>query len=198
MVVMNDWVVMQTNATPAKSPLSVIAINQKDASIIRAEPFRNEKPPRYYPPTYPKSVAPSSVSVDPDHKRIYALDAGVGQICALELRNNRLHKVWAEHQPTTEFLTLIGTADRRVVVGTEVPRSQLPGHNTEDFVVWRDALTGRELARTPETLPAVISGTMVEPYYSGKMYYLAQKGQIIELIVQPEERLPNKRRQQAK
>jgi hypothetical protein len=194
MVVMNDWVVMQTNSAPANTLLSVVAINQKDASVLRREPFRKEKPPRHYPSTYPPSLAPASVSVDPEHNLIYALDAGVGQICCLRLRNNRLHKVWAEYQPTTEFLALIGTSDRRVVVGTEVPRSQLPGYSTEDFVVWRDTRTGKELARTPDALPAISTGTLVEPYYSGRMYYLAQKGQIIELSVQPEKSQSNKGR----
>ena len=36
-------------------------------------------------------------------------------------------------------------------------------------------------------LPAISTGTMVEPYYDGEMYYLAQKGQIIKLTVEPDE-----------
>jgi hypothetical protein len=186
MVVMNDWVVMQTNSAPAPVPLSVVAINQNDARVIRTDPFENEHRPPYYGLDYPQSVAPASVSADPNNNRIYALDAGVGKVCALELRDDKLEMLWMHHQPTTEFLALIGPSDQRVVVGTEIPRDQLPASNKQDFVVWRDAATGNELARTLAPLPAISTGTMVEPSYDGQMYYLAQNGQIIKLTVEPE------------
>ena len=54
---------------------------------------------------------------------------------------------------------------------------------TLNDVVWRDAATGGELARTSESLTAISSGSMVEPYCSGKMLYLARVGEIIELTV---------------
>jgi hypothetical protein len=126
------------------------------------------------------------VSVDAIHNRIYALDAGPGRIGALELSDDGLHTIWTEPQRTTEFLALIGPPERRVIVGTEIPPGQPLGGNTHDFVVWRAAATGRELARTPQPLTAISTGSMVEPYYFGRMYYLAKTGEIIELAVQPE------------
>ena len=51
-------------------------------------------------------------------------------------------------------------------------------------MVWRNADTGDEIARSP-LLPAVNGGTMVEPGYDGRMYFLAQNGKIIELTVRP-------------
>jgi hypothetical protein len=183
MVVMNDWVILQTNATPAKRPLSVIAINQSDARRqFAAQPFADFPSPK----GYPKSISPSAVSVDATQNRIYALDAGPGRIGALELSDEGLDTIWTEPQRTTEFLALIGPPDRRVVVGTEIPPGQPLRGNTHDFVVWRDAATGRELARTPQPLPAISTGSMVEPYYFGRMYYLAKTGEIIELAVRPE------------
>ena len=77
-------------------------------------------------------------------------------------------------------MTLLGPPDRRVLVGTDVPIGQQLGTNTESRVIWRDAETGRELARTG-LLPAINGGTMVEPAYGGRMYYLAGYGKIIEL-----------------
>ncbi len=181
MVVMNDWVILQTNAAPAKTPLSVIAINQADATRqFATQPFADFKAP----PRYPRSISPSAVSVDAVHNRIYALDAGPGRIGALELRDDGLHTIWTEPQRTTEFLALIGPPDRRVLVGTELPPGQPLGATTEDFVVWRDAATGRELARTPQPLTAISTGSMVEPYYFGRMYYLAKSGEILELAVE--------------
>ena len=81
-------------------------------------------------------------------------------------------------------MALIGPAERRVLVGTDVPAGQPIGANTQDWVVWRSADTGRELARSP-LLPAVSTGTMVQPAYAGRMYYPALNGTIIELTARP-------------
>ena len=121
------------------------------------------------------------MSVDAVHRRIYALDAGPGRIGALELRDDGLHTVWTEPQRTLEFLTLIGPPSRRVLAGTELPPGQPLTGNTTSDVVWRAAATGRELARTSQPLPAISTGSMVEPYYAGRMLYLAREGTIIEL-----------------
>lgn len=180
MVVLNDWIVLSTNAAPAKRPLSVIAIHQSDAKQqFSTQPFAEFKAPR----GYPRSICPSAVSVDAVHQRIYALDAGPGRIGMLELRDDGLHTIWTQAQRTLEFLALIGPSERRVLVGTELPNGQpLTGNATND-VVWRDAATGRELARTAQCLPAVSTGSMVEPYYGAKMLYLAREGTIIEVTV---------------
>lgn len=81
-----------------------------------------------------------------------------------------------------EFLALIGPPGRRVLVGTDIPPGQVPRTDTMDFVVWRNAHTGRELARTKQ-LPAMTSGTMTQPYYFMKMFYMALEGDLIELNV---------------
>src|SRR5262249_56450842 len=114
-------------------------------------------------------------SVDPLRNRIFAFDAGPGKIAALDLESEELHIKWIVDQRTTEFMALIGPRNRRVLVGTALPDCpppgtdcQTPGHNTQDYVVWRDAESGRELARSPELL-AVNTGTMVEPGYAGRM-----------------------------
>lgn len=175
--IMNDWVIAATNAVPAPTPLSVIAINQADASRqFSIQPFAAVPSPQ--------SLSPSAVSVDPLRNRIYALDALAGRIAALELSNNGLQTVWTKPQRTLEFLALIGSAQRRVLVGTDVPPTQQVGANTNDWVVWRNAGTGDEIARSP-LLQAVNGGTMVEPGYAGRMYFLAQNGNIIELTVRP-------------
>lgn len=58
----------------------------------------------------------------------------------------------------------------------------------EHYAVWRNADSGDEIARSP-LLPAVNSGTMVEPGDAGRMYFLAQNGKIIELTVRPADTL---------
>ena len=180
--VMNDWVVFETNALPAGTPLSVVAISQADASRqFRSQPFAAVGSPQ--------SWSPSAVSVDPLRNRIFALDGLAGQIAAVELSDDGLQTVWTAPQNTTEFLALIGPARRRVLVGTDVPSQLMPpscpiGGGTQDSVVWRDADTGDEIARSP-LLSAVNAGTMVEPGYAGRMYFLAQNAKIMELTVRP-------------
>ena len=116
--VMNDWVIVQTNFTPADTPLSVVAINQADASRqFSSQPFAAI-------PSL-KSWSPSAVSVDPQRNRLFAFDGLAGRIAALELRDDGLHTVWTAPQRTIEFLALIGPAQRRVLVGTDVPRGQI-------------------------------------------------------------------------
>ena len=169
--VMNDWVAFATNALPAFRKMSVIAINQADASKqFSSQPFARSL----------QSWSPSAVSVDPLRNRIFVVDGLAGQIASLELHDNGLQTVWTAPQRTIEFLALIGSAHRRVLVGTDVPRGQQIGANTQDWVVWRNADTGEEIARSP-LLQAVNGGTMVEPGYAGHMYFLAQSGDIVEL-----------------
>lgn len=195
-VIMNDWVVLQTNALPGTAAMSVVAVNQADARrVFRAEPF----PCIPFQAGGPCSYSPSAVSVDPAKSRIYSIDglAGrnnplanpndTGQIAALELRDDGLHVLWKAPQRTFEFLALIGPPDKRVVVGTDVPygvvgvpdqRISAPNNH---YVVWRDAATGAELARSPLLETAINAGTMIEPGYGGRMYGLGKNGKIIEL-----------------
>jgi hypothetical protein len=157
--------------------MSVVAINQADASKkFSSQPFAAVPSPQ--------SWSPSAVTVDPLRNRIFALDGIAGRVAALDVRDDGLHTVWTAPQRTIEFLALIDSAQRRVLVGTDVPSGQTPGSNTNDWVVWRNADTGDELARSP-LLQAVNGGTMVEPGYAGRMYFLAQNGNIIQLRVRP-------------
>jgi hypothetical protein len=65
--VMNDWVVLETNGVPAVTPLSIVAINQADASRqFSIQPFAAVPAPQ--------SWSPSAVTVDPLRNRIFALD----------------------------------------------------------------------------------------------------------------------------
>jgi hypothetical protein len=178
---MNDWFVVQSNGSPATAPLSVIVISQSDASKqFSVQPFAGFP----VPAGYPESWAPMSVSVDPSQNLIYSADSSPGVIGALKLTSKGLQTIWTAQQRTTEFLALIGPHDRRVLVATEIPPNQAPRTNTTDFVVWRDAQTGQELARTKQ-LPAMTSGTMIQPYYFGKIFYMALEGDLIELSVRP-------------
>ena len=182
-VVVNDWVVAQTNTLPATTALSVISINQGNAANqFSMQPFLGDSIPTFISDAFSPAIswAPMSVSGDPDTNLIYATDALPGEIAAIRISDSGLQLIWKASQRTTEFTTLINPSSTRVVVGTDIPDGQIPGNNHNDFAVWRNALTGEEIARSP-LLPAMTQGTMIQPYYSGNMFYEGELGTLIKL-----------------
>lgn len=187
---MDDWIVGQVNTLPSATALSVIAINQSDAlRQFSIQPFLGDPIPPLVAAAFSTAAAggvpaiswaPASVSADPDSHLVYASDSLPGKIAAIRLTATGLTIAWKAEQTTTEFTALIGPSKKRVLVGTDIPGAQIPGHNKNDYAVWRNAKTGQEIARSP-LLPAMTQGTMIQPYYSGEMFYEGQLGQLIRL-----------------
>lgn len=189
-VALNDWMVAQTNTLPSATALSVIAINQSNAANqFYIQPFINDPIPPLVSDAFSTAAAggtqaiswaPASVSGDADNNLIYAIDSLPGEIAAIEINNAGMQLIWKANQTTTEFTTLIGSPTKRILVGTDIPGAEIPGNNSHDFAVWRKAATGEEIARSP-LLPAMTQGTMIQPYYSGNMFYEGQLGNLIKL-----------------
>ena len=189
-VVINDWVVAQTNTLPAATALSVIAINQGNPTKqFKLQPFAGDPIPTLVAAAFATAAsggvpaiswAPMSVSADPENNLIYASDALPGEIAAIKISTTGLSTAWKVQQTTTEFTTLIATAESRVLVGTDIPGPEIPGNNLNDYAVWRNAATGQELARSP-LLPAMTQGTMIQPFYAGAMFFEGQAGTLIKL-----------------
>jgi hypothetical protein len=133
------------------------------------------------------SFIPSMVSVDPENNRIYVMDAGAAKVGAVDLKDDgTLTSAWSEDQRTLSFTSLIGPSDKRVLIGTDIPVRTfkgLQGYTTEQ-VVWRDAATGAELARSSE-LPKMTTGILVTPGYGGIQYFLTADGHVMSLQVVP-------------
>jgi hypothetical protein len=75
---------------------------------------------------------------------------------------------------------------RWVLIGTDIPVRffrQLQSYTTEQ-VVWRDAATGTELARSDQ-FPRMSPGILVTPGYAALQYFLTLEGRIIALQVTP-------------
>lgn len=189
-VVMDDWIVGQVNTLPSGTALSVIAINQGDASKkFSIQPFLGDPIPPLVAAAFATAAkdggpaiswAPASVSADPDSHLVYATDSLPGKIAAIRLTPAGLELVWKVNQTTTEFTALIGSEHKRVLVGTDIPGPEIPGNNHNDFAVWRNAKTGEEIARSP-LLPAMTQGTMIQPFYHGDMFFEGQLGELIKL-----------------
>lgn len=189
-VVVNDWVVAQTNTLPSATALSVISISQENAANqFSIQPFLGDPIPPLIAAAFSTAAsggvpaiswAPMSVSGDPATNLIYASDSLPGKIAAINVSTNGLKIVWTADQRTTEFTTLINPQANRVLVGTDIPNGEIPGNNHNDYAVWRNAATGVEIARSP-LLPAMTQGTMIQPYYLGAMFYEGQTGTLIKL-----------------
>jgi hypothetical protein len=194
LVAMNNWIVGPTNGLPASTPLSVFAVDQGDASKrFTIQPFAGDPIPlavriafsRQGPGgTQAVSWNSATVSVDPESNLIYALDALPGEIAGLHLGFGGLATVWKAQQTTTEFIAIIGPPWQRVIVGSNIPGDQIPDANFQDEVVWRNAATGKELARSAR-LPKMTTGTMVQPYYFGDMFYPGAAGSLYKLQPEP-------------
>jgi hypothetical protein len=180
MAVIGDRVVGMTNGgAPTSTPMSVFAVSQDDSSqVANLQPFADADAKN--------SFIPSMVSVDPANQRVYVMDAGAGKVGAVDLVDGQLSLAWAQNQRTLSFTTLIGPPDARVLIGTDIPVRTFKGLQdyTTEQVVWRDAATGAELARTSD-LPKMTTGILVTPAYGGVQHYLAADGHIYALQVVP-------------
>ncbi|MBV9583014.1 MAG: hypothetical protein JO057_30890 [Chloroflexi bacterium] len=84
--------------------------------------------------------------------------------------------------------TLIGPSDQRVFLATDIvgpcPFMSCLQDYTDEQVVFRNAATGQELARS-DSLPKMTSGALVTPGDDGAIDYLSLQGTIYQLAVQP-------------
>jgi len=180
MAVIGDSVVGMTNGgAPTSTPMSVFAVSQDDSTkVANLQPFADAGAKN--------SFIPSMVSVDPDNHRVYVMDAGAAKLGAVDLVDGKLSLAWSQDQRTLSFTTLIGPSDQRVLIGTDIPVKTFKGLQdyTTEQVVWRDAKSGRELARTSD-LPKMTTGILVTPAYGGIQHYLSADGHIYALQVVP-------------
>jgi hypothetical protein len=105
-------------------------------------------------------------------------------VAAFELTDTGIKTVWKQDQTTTEWATLIGPKDHRVRVGTDIPKPEIPGENTTDRVVFRDATTGRLLARSA-LVPVMTQGSAVQPGYGGSVFFPGATGTLIKMTPSP-------------
>ena len=139
-------------------------------------------------PLRPRRVV-STHATDPDQGRRFSRGRpSRPDLVPAESRTapQNLSTVWSDDQTTLSFTTLIGPEGQRVLIGTDIPIrffKRLTKYTTEQ-VVWRDAATGDELARSDE-FPKMSAGILVTPGYAGLQYFLTADGHIIALQVDP-------------
>jgi hypothetical protein len=182
--IMGDWVVLNTNASPAQVSMSVVAINQgnaDDVHRIEAIPISDAS----------SSFLPAKMGCDVDNNMVYEADAGVGQIAGIRINPDTgdMTKAWGPvDQRTMGFTTPYGPKDQRVLLGSDMqiddPLAAFgagTGVYGEQFV-WRNAATGEELARS-DSFDAMTQGNLPTPGYGGLMYMLQEYGGVVAMQV---------------
>ena len=194
LIIMNDWILGATNSIPAAGPLTVFAINQGDAKkVFLLQPYVNDPIPPELSHAFATAApggaqaiswAGMSLEADPQNSLFYGVETLARKIAAFKLTDSGITTVWKKTQTTSEWATLIGPQGHRVWVGTDIPGAEIPGKNATDTVVWRNARTGRELARS-ERVPQMTQGSAVQPGYGGSMYFPGAKGMLVKLTPHP-------------
>lgn len=187
LIAMNDWIVGATNTVPATGALTVFAINQGDASIhYSVQPYLDDPVAPELAAIFAPAIswADMSLEADPENGLFYGVETLARKVAAFRITDSGITTAWKKTQTTTEWATLIGRKEQRVWVGTDIPGAEIPGNNVSETVVWRDASTGRELARS-ERVPRMTQGSAIQPGYGGSMYFPGAEGMLIKLTPRP-------------
>jgi hypothetical protein len=193
LIVMNDWILGATNTIPATGPLTVFAINQSDPTkVFTTQPYVDD-------PVSPEltklfataaqgqpavSWAGMSLEADPENGLFYGVETLARKVAAFKLTDSGIKTVWKQNQTTTEWATLIGPKNHRVWVGTDIPGAEIPGKNKTDRLVFRDAATGRLLARSGR-VPVMTQGSAVQPGYGGSVFFPGATGTLVKVTPSP-------------
>jgi hypothetical protein len=193
LIVMNDWILGATNTVPATGALTMYAINQSDASkVFMLQPYVDDPVAPEFVKTFATAAggepaiswAGMSLEADPENGLFYGVETLARKVAAYQLTETGITKVWEKTQTTTEWATLIGPKDHRVWVGTDIPGAEIPGQNKTDQVVFRDAATGRELARS-KRVPSMTQGSAIQPGYGGSVFFPGATGTLIKVTPSP-------------
>jgi hypothetical protein len=197
LIVMNNWIVGATNSVPSAARLTMFAISQSDASdVIETQPYVNDPPAPELAkafqnaatvngqPAQAISWADMSLEADPDNNIFYGVETLSRKVAAFKIANGQIQTAWKKTETTTEWATLIGPKDHRVWVGTDIPGAEIPGRNHTERVVFRDAATGRELARSAR-VPQMTQGSAVQPGYGGSVFFPVATGTLIKMTPRP-------------
>src|SRR5207249_2031197 len=114
------------------------------------------------------------------NNRIYAMDTGPGKAVGINIdqKTGKMSVAWSTNQTTESWMILIGPANHRVLVGTNIAsnvtnvldlHSGPKGANYIEQIQWRDTATGKLLAASDFFSP-MSDGFEVWPGYGGLIY----------------------------
>lgn len=168
--IFGDFVIVQTNFQLSSAPLSLTAVAQQDsAKLFRMTPFGDDG-------WLPGSLQWSLPAIDVENKRVYAYDFLQGKLAAIDFNEDKgFSFAWKVNHRSLSFAAIIGPQNHRMLVLDDVTLPSLAAVR----VIWRDAQTGRELAKSPP-LPQGW-GLPIAPGFDGVMYHPSHRGTLTEL-----------------
>lgn len=178
--VVGDWVFVQVN-TGRNGPMRAYAISAIDSSVrYFIRPFEDKRSL--------VSFNAAHGAFDPASNMLYTADTGAGYASGIRFDpETGFEVVWREEHTTSVFQQLIDTPDRRVLVTADLQgwRGINPLTAENEQVVFRDAATGRELARSG-LLPRMSDGANISPGFDGRVYFPGKDGTVYEISVRSE------------
>lgn len=182
--ILGDFIVVQTNGTPANVPSTVVSISQSDPTLVQSvAPFGPLKSGQ-------QSFAPPKSAIDVDNNFALSADQGVRGLAGINVdpQSGALSVAWTVDDSTGGFQSLIGPKDQRVVVVSNVdPNATAEQMNTGTYteqVTWRNMMTGELLAQSDFT-EAMIPGGLITPGFGGRVYFLTMNGFIVYWVTTP-------------
>lgn len=179
-VITDGWLFFNTNGLPSSTtPMTLWAISTTDSSQrYDISPFADITGDSFF------NV--SMGSFDPENSVAYLVDAGAGSAGAIAFDPaTGFETLWREDQSTIAYTMLVGPAEARVFVATNLTGAGSrinPLLARNEQIVFRDAATGLELARTGR-LARMNNGANLVPGFDGRLYFLGQDSAIYEIIV---------------
>lgn len=167
---LGDWVVVQTNFLRSRAPLVVWAINKWDSNKFHTiRPFPEGAPSQEW----------SKSGLDVENMRVFTSDQLVGKVTALDFDARRgFTRRWEAAQTMASFWAIVADRGNRQIVGTDYTKKG-------DHAVWRDAATGKEIARSAP-LDKKKNGDIIGPGFDGKFYYMAVNSRkVVEISLVP-------------
>lgn len=167
---LGDWVVVQTNFLESSAPLKVWGINKRDSARSHTiQPFPAGSPSQEW----------SKPGLDIENRRVYTSDQKVGKVTALDFDPQRgFTRGWEAKQTMASFWAIVANRNNRQIIGSDYA-------NEQDHAVWRDAATGKEIARS-SALDERFNGGIIAPGFDGKFYYMAvDRQKVMELSLVP-------------
>jgi hypothetical protein len=185
--VLGNWVISNTNAQPANTTMSVVAVNQDDSTkLMRINPWGTT-----LPEGTPRSETVGSFGIDPENNMIYAQDWFVGGVFGISLdqATGEMEVVWSRPDwRTSDYFSLIGPADQRVVISQYINPdfnlADVAGYNYTESVIWANAMTGETIAQSGYT-PSTAVGSLANVGYGGRVYMMGNDGSIFMYQVMP-------------
>lgn len=184
--VLGDWIVSNTNVNPSQVPMSVVAVNQNDATqLTRINPWGDTLPDGVM------SFTLGSFGVDPANNMIFAQDFYAGGVygVSLDQETGAMEVVWGRPDwRTSDYFSLIGPADQRVLIsqsiGDDFTYENSFEYTYSENVIWVNAMTGETIAAGPFT-PSTALGSLPNVGYGGRLYMMGNAGDVFMYQIAP-------------